>query len=254
MPVDFQDPVNAESYAGREVDTSWDEAVLGLLDPRGLAVVDVGCGGGIYSRGWLRLGAREVTGVDSSAPILAVAGTGAPPGLRLHLGDAAGTGLRPDSADVVFARALVHHVTDLTAVAAEAHRVLRPGGCYVVQDRTMDDIDQPGTTEHPRGWLFDVFPRLRDVEAARRPTDDGLRTALVAAGFGAPRVSTVWEIRRRYDDREAYLAEIAGRTGRSILHELDDDELRHLVAELRRRLPHGPVLERDRWTLWCAQY
>ena len=34
--------------------------------------------------------------------------------------------------------------------------------------------------------------------------------------------------------------------------ELDDAELDHLVVELRARLPEGPVVERDRWTLWRA--
>lgn len=56
-------------------------------------------------------------------------------------------------------------------------------------------------------------------------------------------------MRRRYADREDYLAEIAPRTGRSILHGLDDTELDRLVAGLRERLPHGAVVEQDRWTL-----
>jgi hypothetical protein len=60
-------------------------------------------------------------------------------------------------------------------------------------------------------------------------------------------------VRRRYTDREDYLAEIAQRTGRSILHELSDAELEHLVGELRGRLPEGPVVEQDRWTLWSGQ-
>ncbi|WP_432534482.1 class I SAM-dependent methyltransferase [Kineococcus arenarius] len=252
MPVDFHDPGNARTYSDRDADSSWNQAVTSLLDPRGHTVIDIGCGGGTYARAWLRLGAEVVTGVDSSAPILDAARSDAPPGLQLHLGDAAATGLPADGADIVFARALVHHVRDLGAVVLEAHRLLRPGGHYLVQDRTMDDVDQPGSVEHPRGWLFEVFPRLRQVEAARRPDHAGVHTALTAAGFDTPTVHTVWEVRRRYDDRETYLAEIAARTGRSILHELDDDELAHLVAELHRRLPVGPVLERDRWTLWCA--
>lgn len=60
------------------------------------------------------------------------------------------------------------------------------------------------------------------------------------------------EVRRRYADREDYLAEIAARTGRSILHELSDPEPAELVAELRRRIPDGPLVEQDRWTLWRA--
>ncbi|WP_435738336.1 class I SAM-dependent methyltransferase [Cellulosimicrobium sp. PMB13] len=252
MPIDFDDPANARTYSDRDVDPSWDRAITGVLDPRGRTVVDIGCGGGVYARAWLRLGAAAVTGVDSSASILEAARAQAPAGLDLHLGDAAATGLSAARVDVVFARALVHHVADLPAVVREAHRLLREGGRYLIQDRTMADVDQPGNERHPRGWLFDVFPRLRQVEAARRPDDASLRDALGAAGFDAPSVRRLWEVRRRYDDREAYLAEIGTRTGRSILHELDDDELSYLVSELRGRLPAGPVLERDRWTLWCA--
>ena len=44
----------------------------------------------------------------------------------------------------------------------------------------------------------------------------------------------------------------AQRTGRSILHELSDAELDHLVGALRDRLPDGPAVDRDRWTLGRA--
>ena len=79
-----------------------------------------------------------------------------------------------------------------------------------------------------------------------------LAEALTDAGLGPVGTTSLWEVRRRYGDREDYLAEIAQRTGRSILHELSDAELSDLVDELRRRLPAGPVVERDRWTIWRA--
>ena len=75
----------------------------------------------------------------------------------------------------------------------------------------------------------------------------------MTAGFAGVASSSLWEVRRRYADREDYLGEIAQRTGRSILHELSDSEVEHLVGELRARLPEGPVVERDRWTLWRAE-
>jgi len=214
----------------------------------------VGCGGGTYTRAWHELGAASVIGLDFSEPILeeARAAHGRLPGVSFRLGEAAATGLDDDSADLVFERALVHHVPDLGAVAAEAARVLRPGGVVLVQDRTPDDVAQPGSAEHPRGWLFEIFPRLLDVENGRRPTTAAVSAALESAGFRAVTASELWEVRRRYPDREAYLAEIARRTGRSILHELTDPELDRLVDELRRRLDDGPVVERDRWTLWRA--
>ena len=255
MPIDFHDAANRDSYSGRSVDRSWASAVRGLVDPAGAVVVDVGCGGGAYTRAWHDLGAAMVLGVDYSAPMLDAAreAHGVLPGVDFRQGDATATGLADGCADVVFERALVAHTPDLAAVAVEALRVLRPGGTYLVQDRTSDDVGQPASVTHPRGWFFEVFPRLLEVERQRRPHPALLAAALGGAGFEAVSATSLWEVRRRYEDRDAYLAEIGARTGRSILHELDDDELDHLVDQLRRRLPGGPLVERDRWTVWSAR-
>ena len=255
VPIDFSDPANRRSYSGRDADPTWAELVRTLVDPGGAVVVDVGCGGGTYTRAWSQLGAERVVGVDSSVPLLdsARADHGSLPGVEFQQGDAADTGLPPGAADVVFARALVHHVADLAPVVAEARRLLRPGGIYLVQDRTPDDVALPGSPDHPRGWFFEVFPRLLDVESRRRRTVDAVVQELVAGGLGDVAAASLWEVRRRYAYSEDYLAEIRTRTGRSILHELDDGELEHLVDELRSRLPAGPLVEQDRWTVWSAR-
>jgi ubiquinone/menaquinone biosynthesis C-methylase UbiE len=255
VPIDFHDTANRGTYSGRAADDSWREAVRTLVDPAGAAVVDVGCGGGTYTRAWHDLGAATVTGVDFSEPILGAAreAHGDLPGVSFRTGEAAATGLRDGCADIVFERALIHHVADLGAVAAEAARLLRPGGVVLIQDRTPEDVAQPGSATHPRGWLFEVFPRLLDVENARRPDPATVSAALRDAGLDDTATAPLWEVRRRYADREDYLDEIAARTGRSILHDLDDAELGQLVAELRRRLPEGPLVEQDRWTLWSAR-
>lgn len=217
-------------------------------------VIDVGCGGGTYTRAWHDLGAASVTGLDFSAPILGAAhqAHGHPPGTRFLLGDAAGTGLLAQSADIVFARALVHHVKDLDAVVREAHRLLRPRGFYIVQDRMPEDVTQPGSATHPRGWLFDLCPSLLEVELARRPRAEVMDAVLEKAKFTDRSVRIVWETRRHYRDREEYLAEIRTRKGRSILHSLTDDDVATLVDRLRSRLPEEGVTETDRWTLWRA--
>ncbi len=255
MPIDFSDPANRRTYSDRDVDASWAEVIRGLVGPRGAVVVDVGCGGGTYTRAWTGLGAHRVVGVDSSAPLLQSAREdyGSLPGVEFRPGDAAGTGLPARVADVVFQRALIHHIPHLAPVVAEARRLLRPGGTYLVQDRTPDDVAEPGSPEHPRGWFFEVVPRLLEVENGRRRTADQVVHELVSGGFDDVTTSTLAEVRRRYAAREDYLTEIRSRTGRSILHELDDAELGHLVAQLAQRLPDGPVIERDRWTIWCAR-
>src|SRR3954449_4716130 len=199
MPIDFHDPVNSRTYSGREADRSWRAAVVRLADPIGARVVDVGCGGGTYTRAWSEMGAATVTGVDFSAPILEAARSASVelPGVTFRQGDAAATGLEGGRADIVFARALVHHVPDLAAVAAEAARLLRPGGTYLIQDRTPEDVAQPGAATHPRGWLFEVFPRLLDVESARRPTAGAVTRALSSAGLDRVTTTSLWEVCRR---------------------------------------------------------
>jgi ubiquinone/menaquinone biosynthesis C-methylase UbiE len=254
VPIDFHDTANRKTYSGRAADDSWRTAVRSLVDPSGADVVDIGCGGGTYTRAWHDLGAATVTGVDFSEPILAAAAEahGSLPGVGFHRGDAAATGLPDGCADVVFERALIHHVPDLPAVAAEAARLLRPGGTLLIQDRTPEDVAVPGSVQHPRGWIFEIFPRLLEVENGRRPDAATVSSALASAGLDDATTTGLEEVRRHYADREDYLAEIAQRTGRSILHELDDAELGRLVSELRSRLPEGPLVERDRWTIWRA--
>jgi SAM-dependent methyltransferase len=255
MPIDFADPANSRTYSGRDADATWADLIGRLVDPAGAVVVDIGCGGGTYTRAWSELGARRVVGVDASFPQLesARSDSGHLPGIEFRHGDAADTGLPPGDADVVFERALVHHVADLAPVVAEAHRLLRPGGTYLIQDRTPDDVALPGSPEHPRGWFFEIFPALLDVENGRRRSADAVTQELTAGGFADVGTSSLWEVRRRYGSREDYLAEIRTRTGRSILHDLDDEELDTLVTELRRRLPEGPLVEQDRWTVWSAR-
>ena len=255
MPIDFSDPANRRTYSDRDADASWAELIRGLVQPRGAVVVDVGCGGGAYTRAWAGLGAGRVVGVDSSAPLLQSARQdhGSRPGVEFRLGDAADTGLPAGLADVVFQRALIHHISHLAPVVAEARRLLRPGGTYLVQDRTPDDVALPGSPQHLRGWFFEVVPRLLEVENGRRRTADQVVEELVSGGFEDVTTSTLEEVRRRYASREDYLTEIRSRTGRSILHDLDDAELDTLVAQLAQRLPDGPLVERDRWTVWCAR-
>src|SRR3954470_5546474 len=202
MPIDFHDAANRDMYSGRDADATWRTAATALVDPVGADVVDIGCGGGTYTRAWHGLGAGTVTGVDISTPILASARAAHRDltGVTFRIGEASATGLPDGCADVVFERALVHHVRDLGPVATEAARLLRPGGVLLIQDRTPEDVAQPGSVTHPRGWLFEIFPRLLEVENGRRPDPSVVVGALTAAGFAEVTATSLWEVRRRYDD------------------------------------------------------
>ena len=255
MPIDFQAPHNRESYTGREASPDWRAAMRGIVDPAGLRVADIGCGGGIYTRAWAELGAAQVTGVDFSEEQLAAARASSDdPRLSFRHGTALATGLPKQSVDLVFERALLHHGIDRLAAVRESGRVLAPGGRLIIQDRTMADIALPGSPQHLRGYLFARFPRLLAIEAARRPAPGELEAALGEAGFAAIGTGTLWETRRRYPSFDDLAAELRARSGRSILHELSDDELAELIAFLRQRLPQSePLIDRDRWTIWSGR-
>ncbi|MDH6124940.1 class I SAM-dependent methyltransferase [Kitasatospora sp. GP82] len=254
MPIDFHSEVNRLTYTQRRAGSEWAEAIRSVLAPEGLRVADVGCGGGVYCMGWLDLGAASVVGVDFSAAMISAAREhcAGRDGLTFRHGSAYETGLADGSADVVFERALVHHLDDLEAAFREAGRVLAHGGTLIVQDRTVEDVRRPGSEAHLRGWFFECFPYLLDVEAARRPSAVRVEAAMRAAGFGGVRTLELAETRREYADPEEVRADLLARTGRSILHELTDGQLTELADCVTARLPEGPVRESDHWTCWAA--
>jgi ubiquinone/menaquinone biosynthesis C-methylase UbiE len=255
MSIDFHSEGNKDTYAGRTAQADWARAIGGMLDPVGKRVIDVGCGGGIYTRAWADLGAAHVTGVDFSQVMVdaATAESAGRANIGFQLGSADHTGLPAQSADVVFERALIHHLDDYQACFAEATRLLAPGGMLLVQDRTLDDVRLPGSAEHIRGYFFECFPRLTAFESGRRPSDAQVRQALEAAGFARIETRTLWETRKTHDRFETLALDLRARTGRSILHELNDAELDELVAFIANRIPASDaIVEKDRWTVWSA--
>jgi ubiquinone/menaquinone biosynthesis C-methylase UbiE len=256
MPIDFHNDRNRGTYASRTASDSWGEEMRAMVDPSGLVVADIGCGGGIYSRAWSDLGARRVIGIDFSARMVDDAREASAnyPLLEFRLGDAITTGLPDGSVEIVFERALVHHLPDLDAAFTEACRILRPGGTLIVQDRTMEDVQAPASPRHLRGYFFEVFPRLLAVERERRPNREAVETAMQRAGFTDVSSTTLPESRRTYTSLDELEGDLQARTGRSILHELDDDELSLLIdVILDRTRGSFPLQEIDFWTIWTGR-
>ncbi len=160
-------------------------------DPRsvrsldGLAILDVGCGGGVLSEPLARLGAG-VTGLDPAPTNVAVA--------SLHA-EQAGLGIdyrsetveavveRGERFDVVLAMEVVEHVTDVTAFTAACARAVKPGGLLVMAtiNRTLRAFALAIVgAEYVLGWLprgthqWERFVTPEELTAAIRA--GGLRT------------------------------------------------------------------------------
>lgn len=255
MPIDFHSESIAGTYAARAAHEDWKETMRAIVVPDGKIVADIGCGGGIYSRAWSDLGAARVIGVDFSARMVsdARAASADDPLVSFAQGDATATGLPDAAVDIVFERALIHHLPDLDAAFAEAHCILKPGGALVVQDRTIQDVMRPASPEHFRGYFFETFPRLLDIERGRRPENDAVIDAMRAAGFVEVETHPLAETRRVYESAEELEDDLRSRTGRSILHNLDDDELNGLIRRIDERVAGWfPLRETDYWTIWTG--
>ena len=103
------------------------------LEPASLCVLDVGCGGGILSEEFARLGC-QVSGIDQSKGSIASAQTHAQQEMleiAYRVGAAESLPFEYASFDVVVCCDVLEHVTALEKVVAEAARVLKPGGLYL---------------------------------------------------------------------------------------------------------------------------
>ncbi|WP_340108202.1 bifunctional 2-polyprenyl-6-hydroxyphenol methylase/3-demethylubiquinol 3-O-methyltransferase UbiG [Pikeienuella sp. HZG-20] len=149
----------------------------------GLAIADIGCGGGLTAEPMARLGAA-VAGFDAAEESLAVARAHAAAGgldidYRAELAeDAAARGARYD---VVLALEIVEHVADPAAFAAALGALLRPGGMAILStlNRTPESYAAAIVgAEHILRWL----PRGTH-DWRKFPTPDELEALLAAAGL-----------------------------------------------------------------------
>lgn len=101
-------------------------------------VVDIGCGTGRWLQRIEEIFPRSLTGVDSSAAMLAEAGKKCQPSTALIHAYGAATPLPNHSADYALASFLLSYVPHLPAFADELARIIRPGGTLIVSDLHPD--------------------------------------------------------------------------------------------------------------------
>lgn len=256
MGIDFHNEMIRHTYTTRTVDHSWTNIINDLVTIGDIThALDIGCGGGIYSKALADMGIDSVTGIDFSNSILesAMENCKEYENITFKHGTAYQTGEDNDSSNLVLERALIHHIKDLQACFNESYRVLQENGVYIVQDRTPDDCLLEGSNNHIRGYFFERFPRLAEIEKHRRYTSQFVMKCLKTAGFKDIEEVKLWEIRKVYKNKHQLVKDLKERTGRSILHELDDRELSLLIAYINHSISvNNDIIEKDRWTIWKA--
>ena len=132
-------------------------------------VLDLGCGSRVF---YDLVGAKSWTGIDISSSMLSgISFFNKIGDMRIIQGDMLKMQLADESADTVIAMFVLHHLAKkniketkkrVKLAFAEAIRVLRPGGRFIVCENCR------GPLEHPYHWMFPisfrVFKKALDVD------------------------------------------------------------------------------------------
>jgi len=170
----------------------------------GLAVLDIGCGGGLLAEPLARLGA-DVTGLDAASENIRVAKAhAAEAGLRIDYRDQAAEALARTGRrfDVVLALEVVEHVPDVPAFIATAAALVQPGGAFIAStlNRTPRAfLEAIVGAEYVLRWLprgtHDWRRFLRPAELARAVRAGGLAVRDIT-GMSFRPLSGEWRLGR----------------------------------------------------------
>ena len=141
-------------------------------------VLDLGSGLGGPARTLAELTGCTVTGVDLTAEFCELATalsewTGLSDRTHFRVGDATATGLSDAAVDAALTVHVAMNISDKHALYAEAFRVLRPGGRFVVYDVLQGE---GGDVNFPVPWA-------NDSATSFLATPEDMRELLPAAGF-----------------------------------------------------------------------
>lgn len=255
----FHDEQNKYMYSGRKVDYKWVSLISSIIKQSNIDMddaLDIGCGGGIYTNQLSEFGFKHVLGIDQSEVMIASANEQAYNNhIQFEVGDIFNNNLANQSQNFILSRALIHHIQDLQKAFLETKRILKDNSIFVIQDRTIEDLAIPASSNNLRGYLYEHFSRLRDFDSKRRHSEVDVTNALYDVGFNNVETLKINEIRQSYATIESLQHDYLSRKGRSILFELSDQELKSFVAQFPKYVgDDSPIIEKDQWTLWVAYH
>lgn len=117
--------------------------LLDALDgfPHSARVLEIGVGGGFNLAALEQMGFKRLYGLDLTSTSLGIA-AGRSPAARLLAADAASLPFQNGAFDVLLSCDLIEHLPEIDQHLAEARRILRPGGAYLIKtpNRVMAEI------------------------------------------------------------------------------------------------------------------
>lgn len=168
------------------------EMLLALVPP--MVIADLGAGEGTFSQ-LLARRARRVIAVDNSEKMVEfgreLARTSGVENVEYRLGDLEQVPIEDASVDLAFFSQALHHATHPERAAAEAFRILKPGGRVVVLDLLRHNH------EEARELYADLWLGFSEVELARFLRTAGFRnieTSVVHREEEAPHFETLLAI------------------------------------------------------------
>jgi phosphoethanolamine N-methyltransferase len=155
--------------------------VLEGVDLKGMRVMDIGSGSGACAVLMAKhYGAAHVTGIDVEGPVCEAARRranleGVAEKVTIEQVSPGPFPFPDESFDVVFSKDSIIHIPDKAAMAADAFRVLKPGGRFAASDWLMSHDGEP--SEQMKDYI-----RAEDLDFAMS-SPAAYRQAMVKAGF-----------------------------------------------------------------------
>lgn len=223
----------AHLYDERERDHAVDPDLIAFLDGRdsspSVRVLDIGCGTGKQlAANRARFPRLTLVGVDRSRRMLGVAQKRCA-AVAWVLGDAQSLPMSTGSIDYAVNQYSYAHIPDKAAFLAEASRVLRPGGRFV-----LTNID-PWSM---RDWIiYQFFPEAWPIDERDFLPRAELQALMRAVGFQS--VSLATRTVAGDESLRAFFARVARRHVMSQLMAISDEAYQRGLGRIRQRFEHA---------------